>query len=1409
MNKLERKLVNLSKYKKVVAILTLILFFLSGYLNPKEVYAETEYAWPLPGYGKNCITSKFKMRFHPVHKRWQPHTGIDIAAPGGTPVVASKAGKVFSAGYAGSYGNLVILQHEDGSGTAYAHLSRFAVSKGQTVKQKQIIAYVGNTGTVAGRNGGYHLHFEIRPKGPKATAVDPLPFLTGETSFEPGPASPGGGGGSGGNDNSDYDPEKYQSGYSNNSLNIITNNKFYYQGAPKGHYQVKISFLQKLINFIATIGRYLLTLLVNILFKLPFLGYAALFEKMITDTFNALAGEDEYISRGTNTDLYIDPRRAVNVENIIFGRVELLNVDFFIDPAKAQKRMEGHTGSGQDIEEINRRARITGDAGTATEYTATPLNYDESPIGMLRTNYAKIYYSIFSISVILMLFAILGIAIRVLISVAAEDKAKYKELLGDWFTAFAVMLGSVMFIFFIIKLNQYFIDMFIDFAKAYLKDGILEDTSSIYETVRTRAYDNKFSIGFPSTFIYLMLIWDTIKFSLTYIRRLINVLILALFGPFTNAFQILSNVIRNKPGDKSKIQSWAQDISGLVFMQTIHAAVYTFIMILIFKVTDQITFLNFILLIGLHSLLYQLPDAIKALLKMSSSSSAVSDVLEKNQLDKASKTMKTLIGGKYAKEVFNNSLNDTKNLFSTAGKQIKGVAGAVGKGTVNTALFIDDYRHGRNRKLEEEGFEENTVEVRADAIEEVSEKINELGIDEDASKYLNLLSSSELEKLIDDPEKLKEFALKLEEKNLKDILSADPKFTDPITYSEKQQAQKELAKENRKNSIKEAIRNNKPFYLDENGTYRMLPPVKEFNMKTGKMEEVNPGSKEYFGKLKEAFGLEGEKFKEAGKVSLDTLKVGLSVLGAALIVPGLLGDPANAKTLFNSWAGTKIFSPMKSGKKKSYFKDFKEDVDKYLLTSNDHKVKKSVERTRKRVEQGMPIDYEDAKKIIDNAKYEIKEYQYDKLLEVYPDLESKVFRRASKNIQNKNYKYDFKKSKGRLPYDLKVRREENNLLEELESLAVLEYQKEIVSLSNYAKTYFEINKGGIDHKNFNEEFDTKNIEQKIEDTKNLKEIYLNAVSINKKADHELLEAEIFELDDKEISKIKLQKESDLEKLTKNLTEEQKEDIFRLSSKELEKKAKEEEKKLEQASTKVILNEFKDKNIDALIKSAQENKVDEIIGNKLNIEDGNETEQIVAKSLITISNIYNETVDTETLKVLGKKHFDEAKSIEIKLSEKIKEDKIKEISEKNISQKEKDKQIKEVLNGKDQKELYNSKNITKLTKEEQEKLKNLQSIKLEKMKTLNQMNIEEVVEIWQENSIKIADAVKIQNEKWSNALDEKLQILNALKREDNINNAYKQGRRKQDKVELKVERKTKGKESNPEDKLKDILGQYYL
>lgn len=105
------------------------------------------------------LTSGFGFRFHPLLNDRKMHTGVDWAAPPGTPILASGNGIVEQAGRKGQYGNYVRIRHANGYQTAYGHMSKIAAGMrdGIKVKQGQVIGFVGSTGL----SSGPHLHFEV------------------------------------------------------------------------------------------------------------------------------------------------------------------------------------------------------------------------------------------------------------------------------------------------------------------------------------------------------------------------------------------------------------------------------------------------------------------------------------------------------------------------------------------------------------------------------------------------------------------------------------------------------------------------------------------------------------------------------------------------------------------------------------------------------------------------------------------------------------------------------------------------------------------------------------------------------------------------------------------------------------------------------------------------------------------------------------------------------------------------------------------------------------------------------------------------------------------------------------------------------------------------------------------------
>jgi len=120
---------------------------------------DTGSGWVRPTNG--WLSSGFGNRIHPIHRTPRLHAGVDLAAPTGTPIVASRGGTVTFVGWMSGYGYTVIVFHGNSTATLYAHMSAFSVQEGQYIAQGGRLGSVGMTGTATGP----HLHFEVRIGG--------------------------------------------------------------------------------------------------------------------------------------------------------------------------------------------------------------------------------------------------------------------------------------------------------------------------------------------------------------------------------------------------------------------------------------------------------------------------------------------------------------------------------------------------------------------------------------------------------------------------------------------------------------------------------------------------------------------------------------------------------------------------------------------------------------------------------------------------------------------------------------------------------------------------------------------------------------------------------------------------------------------------------------------------------------------------------------------------------------------------------------------------------------------------------------------------------------------------------------------------------------------------------------------
>ncbi len=141
---------------------------ISGSLSSAPYTGTGKFCWPAPSYTR--ISSPYGWRNHPIFKTQKFHSGVDLAAPGGSNILAAESGTVKFAGWNGGYGNCLIIDHGGGITTLYGHASKLCVSKGAYVTKGSVVAKVGTTGNSTGN----HLHFEVLING---KTTDPMAYI--------------------------------------------------------------------------------------------------------------------------------------------------------------------------------------------------------------------------------------------------------------------------------------------------------------------------------------------------------------------------------------------------------------------------------------------------------------------------------------------------------------------------------------------------------------------------------------------------------------------------------------------------------------------------------------------------------------------------------------------------------------------------------------------------------------------------------------------------------------------------------------------------------------------------------------------------------------------------------------------------------------------------------------------------------------------------------------------------------------------------------------------------------------------------------------------------------------------------------------------------------------------------------
>ena len=330
----------------------------------------------------------------------------------------------------------------------------------------------------------------------------------------------------------------------------------------------KISWLFE--NFLGFID-YLFGVLAYII-RAPFVGWANIVENMINDTVYEMSGvrieesapsvpeeeEEENVEvepevpDGKSEDIYIPTanlaygnEHRINVEDLIYNRVPLLDVNIF----------------DIDLSDTLSDKKIT--------------ISENSIIYKLRENVARWYMAIRIFSIVSLLLVLIYLGIRLAISTTAGTKAKYKSMLMAWLTGFILVFFIHYFMIVVIGVNDIFVNM-LKGAEVRYSGGL-----SMYDTIRTRAYSLKLSEGVPATVMYMVLIYYLIRFMYVYFKRYLAINILALLGPVAAVKYAYDKISKGK---SNSMVSWMRDFALNVLLQSVHALLYTTLMVIAYEV---------------------------------------------------------------------------------------------------------------------------------------------------------------------------------------------------------------------------------------------------------------------------------------------------------------------------------------------------------------------------------------------------------------------------------------------------------------------------------------------------------------------------------------------------------------------------------------------------------------------------------------------------------------------------------------------------------------------------------------------------------------------------------------------------------------------------------------------------------
>lgn len=385
----------------------------------------------------------------------------------------------------------------------------------------------------------------------------------------------------------------------------VNKDEFYYSGVQKGSYTVEKSFVDKLIETLEAILDYLLGLC-TMGVRMVFVGWTALFERCLTMILKGAVGEPIDVEGASATNLF-SADGWVTLDAIFFNHVPLLDINFF-----NLEMIEGYNGIGQKKEAeaevvdtenhhaprviyIDENGEEVGSIETkVTQGEKTNLKSEQTEgenknlVLILKEAVAGWYYVLRTISIMVMLVLLMYIGIQLAIKSSASDKAVYKKMLTDWLVGMILVFSIHYIMLFIITFNETLVtgleklrtgsgDHVMEVYEYGLEERAQKPLTNeeleltLYDEVKTRAYDVKLTVGTTGMVMYMVLVYYAWKYTFIYLKRYLSVAVLIIMAPLV-AVSYAYNKVRT--GKAVIFSKWLKEFAFIVILQSIHALIY-------------------------------------------------------------------------------------------------------------------------------------------------------------------------------------------------------------------------------------------------------------------------------------------------------------------------------------------------------------------------------------------------------------------------------------------------------------------------------------------------------------------------------------------------------------------------------------------------------------------------------------------------------------------------------------------------------------------------------------------------------------------------------------------------------------------------------------------------------------------